>query len=141
MKKGTKLYSILREKCPHCQEANFFEGNSVFNLKQVGKIHRHCPACGRSNHKEPGFYYGALYVVYGMGVGLFVATFIAIYFFSPETELHWYVVWMASLMIILGPKMYKISRIVWANMFYPYQGPVTEPEDEEATLRAPTSNL
>ena len=26
IKKGTKLYSILKLKCPHCHEGEFFEG-------------------------------------------------------------------------------------------------------------------
>jgi len=122
MKKGSKLYSILREKCPHCHEGDFFAGKSVFNLKQVGKVHDKCPECNRPFHKEPGFYYGAMYVSYGLGVAMFVASFIITWLIAPESGPEVYVIVIIATMLIFGAKLYKLSRIIWANMFFPYKG-------------------
>jgi len=53
-KKGLKLYSIFKSKCPHCQEGDFFEG-SRFKANVAEK----CNVCGEKFSKEPGFYQGS----------------------------------------------------------------------------------
>jgi len=131
MKKGTKLYSVFHEKCPHCQEGEFFEGKSVFNLRMVGKVYPRCKVCNNTFHKEPGFYYGALYVAYGLGVGLFVSVIGIMYGLMNDPEPLDYVIVIAILMVILGPKIYKLSRIIWANLFFPYTGLAEEKKTEE----------
>ena len=82
IKKGTKLYSILKRKCPVCQEGDFFVSRT-YDLKSSGKIHEKCPNCAEVYSKEPGFYQGAMYVSYGIGVTMFIAVFLLKYAF-PE---------------------------------------------------------
>ena len=73
IKKGTKLYSILKFKCPHCHEGGFFKAHP-YNISKAGDIYDKCPVCNNKNSKEPGFYYGAMYVSYGLGVALFLVS-------------------------------------------------------------------
>src|SRR5215216_2534149 len=75
MLKGTKLYSILNNKCPKCQVGDFFVYKNPFR-KDFAKMHDHCPHCGELFNKEVGFYYGAMYVSYGLNIALGVGMFL-----------------------------------------------------------------
>ena len=133
MRKGTKLYSILRAKCPHCHEGQFFEDSNPYNFSKMGHVLPECPVCKRSYNREPGFYFGALYVSYALGVALFVSAFVATYVIFPEASTELYIAVVVLSMVLLGPVIYALSKIIWANMFYPYQG--VERREEESAER------
>ncbi len=120
MKKGTKLYSILKFKCPHCHEGDFFKAHP-YNLSKVGEIHEKCPVCGEKNLKEPGFYYGAMYVSYGLGAAVFISTFTIMNLFFPNFDWINYLFIVIGLLVILTPLLYALSKIIWANFFYSYK--------------------
>lgn len=117
--KGTKVYSILANKCPKCQEGNFFIYNNPYNLKQFDKMNSSCPVCGEDFEKEPGFYYGAMYVNYALTVAIGVGTFLLVYLlfgFDP-------VIYLSSLIAVLlftFPWLYRTGRLTWINFFVRY---------------------
>ena len=118
-KKGSKLYSILKTKCPRCHEGEFFEHKFTFNPSKVTKLHDNCPKCDLKYMMEPSFFYGAMYVNYGIIVALFVAVFIiskVILGFSIIQSFAAIII--ASL--VLAPLNLRLSRIIWINMFVSY---------------------
>lgn len=119
-KKGTKLYSILNFKCPACHEGKFFTSHP-YNLKNAGQVYENCPVCDEKFSKEPGFYYGAMYVSYALGVAMFVAIYLAIRILYPSASVTIYIFGIIASMIILGPLLYSLSKIIWANMFIKYK--------------------
>lgn len=121
MKKGTKLYSILHFTCPECQEGKFFKAHP-YNLKQVGDLHEHCSVCGLKFEKEVGFYYGAMYVSYGLAVAEFVACWVAFSLFLPWVSTAWEIATILTITILTGPIKYALSKIIWANLFFSYKG-------------------
>jgi uncharacterized protein (DUF983 family) len=116
MKKGTKLYSITKMKCPNCHEGDFFEG-SVFRADVKEK----CDKCGFKYSIEPGFYQGSYYVVYALSVAVFVTIWTSISLFLPGTS--WNVTLIAILvgLFVAAPFMYPLSKIIWANFFFRYK--------------------
>ncbi len=120
LKKGTKLYSIFKRKCPVCQEGDFFV-SKPYNLKNLGKIYESCSQCGESFSKEPGFYYGAMYVSYALGVAIFVAVFLLTYLLYPSPTVFTYIFFIGLSMLVLGPFLYELSKIIWANLFMSYK--------------------
>lgn len=113
------MYSILKSKCPHCQEGDFFQNKG---FKGIGAVPERCPVCGESLNLEPGFYYGAMYVSYGMGVVLLVAVWVAFAVLAPDANPAVIVAVIMLALVLLGWKIYKLSRIIWANMFFNYKG-------------------
>ena len=73
--KDTMLYSILGFKCPYCHTGDFFVSHP-YDLRHTGDVHDHCGHCGRRFNIEPGFYYGAMYVSYAIGVAAMVTVFV-----------------------------------------------------------------
>lgn len=117
--KGSKLYSIFKMKCPQCQEGEFFESHP-YDLKKAGDLHENCSKCGLKYSKEPGFYYGAMYVNYALGVALFVTLWVSFNLFFPDVSVGWQIGLIIFFTVILTPYMYALSKIIWANFFIKY---------------------
>jgi uncharacterized protein (DUF983 family) len=120
MIKGTKLYSILGNKCPRCHEGDFFITKNPYNLKKFDKMRERCSVCSEKFDKEPGFFYGAMYVNYALTVALGVGWFILIYLlygFDPMI----YVVSFSIVLIVTLPWMFRTGRLVWINFFVKYK--------------------
>ncbi|MGZ3898753.1 MAG: DUF983 domain-containing protein [Bacteroidia bacterium] len=116
MFKGTRLYSILFNKCPKCQEGNFFVSNNPYDLKTFSKMNDHCPVCDESFRREPGFYYGAMYASYGLTVFLGLLTFI-IMVWLLKIDILIFLITFTLMIIILMPVLYRLSRLMWINLF------------------------
>jgi uncharacterized protein (DUF983 family) len=118
--KGSKLYSIFRFKCPKCQSGEFFVSHP-YDLSRIGDIQEHCSSCGLKYEKEPGFYYGAMYVAYALGVALFVTLWTSFNLFFPTVSVGFQIFAIVFSTIVLSPLLYALSKIIWANMFIPYE--------------------
>ena len=75
-KKESKLYGIFKAKCPRCHEGEFFKYKHTYHLNKITKIHDNCPNCNLKYMLEPSFYYGAMYVNYGITVGFSILVFL-----------------------------------------------------------------
>jgi len=116
MIKNTKLYSILFDKCPKCCIGNFYKDKNLFHLKTFVDSPDNCHHCGESFEKEVGFYYGAMYVSYGLnvalGIGLFLLTVLVLNF-----SLFAFLGSYACLILVLFPLIMRKSRLIYINMF------------------------
>ena len=118
--KESKVYSIFNAKCPRCHEGEFFETRNPYNLKKFDKMHKYCPVCAENFERETGFYYGAMYVSYGLTVGFGIALFLlmcVIFNFDATT----YLITFGILQVLLMPIFYRLSRLTWINMFVHYK--------------------
>jgi uncharacterized protein (DUF983 family) len=116
--KGTKLYSIIHQKCPRCQQGDMFR-HSTFTTR-FADMHKNCPACGFDFIQEPSFYFGAMYFSYAIQVFVFVAVYLMLRLtIDPGT---WtYVLWMIVASIVILPLNFRWSRVSWINLFTAYK--------------------
>ena len=116
MLKNTKLYSILFNKCPKCHIGDFYKDKNSYHLKTFVDSPDKCPHCNESFIKEVGFYYGAMYVSYGvnvaLGVGLFLLTVLIF-----NLSLVFFLVSFAVLILVLFPWVMLKSRLIYINIF------------------------
>lgn len=119
LKKGSKLYSILTGTCPRCHQESMYLDKNPFNLGKIYKMHERCGHCGQPYKIEPSFYFGAMYVSYGLGVALSIASFIITYLLL-ETSLKTAFISIIAALIILMPYIMRISRNIWINFFVSY---------------------
>ncbi|MCW5898510.1 MAG: DUF983 domain-containing protein [Flavobacteriales bacterium] len=126
--KGTKLYSIIRFKCPHCHEGEFFVDRNPYNIAKAGDLLDTCPACGRKYEPEPGFYYGGMYVAYALAVALFVTVYLATTILWPASAIGLRVGLVLLALVLFAPLVYALSKIIWANLFLSYKGPASAPD-------------
>ncbi len=117
----TKMYSVLNNKCPHCHQGNFFKTNNVYDLKSFEKMNSKCPVCKEDFIREPGYYFGAAYVSYGLTTGFGILLYILLAgLFDFDTVP--YLLTFTSLSILLLPVFYRLARIIWINLFVSYRG-------------------
>lgn len=116
VKKGTKLYSIFYNKCPRCNEGDFFYSHP-YRIKFFGLKHLNCQVCHLKFEKEPGFFFGSMYVSYALSVGLFVAWWIIQSIFFPEMQAGKMVLIMTVLQIGIAPINLYVSKLIWLNLF------------------------
>jgi uncharacterized protein (DUF983 family) len=120
-KKGTKLYSISKGTCPKCQEGSFFKYRFTFNPSKVTKIYDNCPNCNLKYMLEPSFFYGAMYVNYGITVAISIVIFL-ITKLGFELNLLQSFFSVFVVLVLLAPLNLRLSRIIWINMFVPFEG-------------------
>jgi len=112
--KGTKLYSVVHQKCPKCQEGDMFRHGS-FSLK-FADMHKNCPVCGFDFVQEPAFYVGAMYFSYPISVAVvLVVYFLLRYTIDPGVWTH--VAGMILGIVAIVPLNFRWSRLAWINLF------------------------
>ncbi len=120
-KEGTKLYSILRMKCPRCHVGNLFTYKNPYNIRHIGDMPAKCPNCGQDFSPEPGFYFGAAYVSYALNVAVFIGVFFFLYIGFNITSLWVMMLAILAVSIVLLPLFFRLSRAAWINFFVSYQ--------------------
>lgn len=121
MTKGSKLYSIVRNKCPRCHEGKFFETSNPYHLGKFSKMPKKCEVCEQSYEPETGFYYGAMYVSYGIGVATFVAVWVACMVLFPNMGAMGIIACVLGALIALWPLSFRLARLIWINLFVKYR--------------------
>jgi VIT1/CCC1 family predicted Fe2+/Mn2+ transporter len=119
LKKGSKLYSILTGTCPKCQNESMYVHKNPYNLSKVFEMHERCSHCNLKYKIEPSFFFGAMYVSYGVGIAFGVAAFIISYFFIG-TNLKVAFISIIAALVLFMPFIMRISRNIWINMFIHY---------------------
>lgn len=66
---------------------------------------------------EPGFYFGALFVSYALGVALFVTFWVAFNLFFEDMAVGLQILIIVIASIVTAPYFYSLSKIIWANLF------------------------
>ncbi len=119
LKKGSKLNSILTGSCPRCQKESMYVEQNLLHVHNCIKMHDHCSHCKLKYQIEPSFFYGAMYVGYGLNVAIGVGTFIISYMFFKSTIKTAFISIILAI-IVLVPLVLRLSRTIYINMFVSY---------------------
>lgn len=114
------MYSIFRQKCPHCHEGDLFVNRNPYILKEIWDMPYKCSVCGQLYQLEPSFFYGSMYVNYGLTVGLSLAVFGAMYGLGSDWSLESYLVGIIGSIVLAAPITFRLGRTIWINMFVSY---------------------
>ncbi|MFZ9075126.1 MAG: DUF983 domain-containing protein [Flavobacteriaceae bacterium] len=114
-----KLLSIALLKCPRCREGSLLEKHP-YHLKNFNKVNENCPNCGLHFKIEPSFFYGSMYVSYGIGVGISVAVYLLLFLFGYGDQLLQNFFIICGTLILLMPYINALSKVIWASFFFKY---------------------
>lgn len=122
---NSKLKSIFSNKCPRCHQGDFWaRANPYYNLLlNKARIYETCGHCGLKYEREPGYWYGAMYVGYALSIAAFVTAWVATSVLYPEE-------WSAAIQVLsiiafafaLVPINFYLSRLIWINLFTKFDG-------------------
>ena len=116
LKKGSKLNSILTGTCPRCQNESMYLDKNPLHLSKILQMNKKCSHCGLKYQIEPSFFYGAMYVSYGLNVALSIATFIVSYvIFKSSIKVSFISIFISN--VVLFPFVLRWARNIYINMF------------------------
>ena len=100
---------ILRQRCPSCRTGNIFR-YSIF--RGLPRMHERCPVCDLKFEREPGYFLGAMYVSYALGlviIALIAALLWAVtgWWITKDT------IWAVVLFLPLAPTITLFARVLW----------------------------
>ena len=122
-KSESKFTAIMKGKCPKCYQGQMFKNKNPYNPKTILDMNEKCDNCGQEFTPEPGFYYGAMYVSYALGVAVFVAVIVAYLVLAPETSPGIMFATVVGALLILAPVSFRLSRKLWLHIFVKYDPP------------------
>jgi len=103
------LESILRQRCPRCRVGGIFR-YSIF--RGFPKMNDRCPVCDLKFDREPGYFLGAMYVGYGLGI-VIVALIAAVLWYATGWWITKATIWAVVLFLPLVPMITLLARVLW----------------------------
>ena len=98
--------NLLRQRCPRCGQGRIFGG--LFSMNEQ------CSNCGLVfGRGEPGYFTGAMYFSYALGIPLIALVTLIEYLFLPHWSLFNLVLMATALCVPLIPFVFQYSRVMW----------------------------
>ena len=116
LRRGKPLYSIVKCKCPKCQDSDLFTNQNVFALSQLFDMPDRCPVCGQDFQIEPGFYLGAMWVSYPVVIFLFIL-FMLLSHFGLGMHMIGSIISASAALLLLSPFIMRYARVVFLHIF------------------------
>lgn len=117
--RSTKLYSVVSGTCPRCHQGRLFVNKKPYKIDGWDKMNLDCPVCKLHYEREPGFFQGAMYVSYALGVAMSIGVVLLnlLVGFNPL----YYIVSNTLTLLLLAPLLFRWSRALYLNIFISYE--------------------
>ena len=109
--KLTGFQAIRRGLCPRCRQGAIFRGSFLFGFP---RMHERCPVCGLKYEREPGYFLGAMYFSYGLGIVL-IGGFMALFWWLTPWNLEKLLLAAFLLFLPFVPFVTLFSRVLWIH--------------------------
>jgi uncharacterized protein (DUF983 family) len=100
---------IFCQRCPRCRKGSIFR-YSIF--RGFPRMHERCPTCDLKFEREPGYFLGAMYISYGIGI-VIVALITALLWSMTEWWITTDTTWAVVLFLPLAPTITLFARVLW----------------------------
>ena len=114
--KGSKIYAMVVGCCPKCHEESMYLDTNPFNIMKIYAMHETCSHCKQVYKIEPSFFFGAMFVSYGLGVLSGIITFLVSHFVF-QANLKTAFISIVVALIFSNTLIMRISRNIWINIF------------------------
>lgn len=114
------IRNVLKNRCPNCNKGKVFMDKNFFFSVGFPKMHEQCSHCHYKFEKEPGYFFGAMFVNYALTVAEGIITYlILLNFFEKPIDLRMIPI-IGSVIILLCFFNIRLSRMIWIYMFRKY---------------------
>ena len=103
----SRLRAVVLLRCPRCLDGAVF--------KSLWKMHPLCPSCGLEYEREPGYFTGAMYVSYGLGLALCAPLGVVLMVLGGLSA-NQTIVTIAVMVPFLAPLLFRYSRVIWMHL-------------------------
>ncbi len=108
------VLAILLMRCPRCRKGPVYRG--------FLRMRDRCPHCDLVFEREPGYFTGAMYASYFLGIFMTLPVWMTLLL----AEVHYWIILTVSvaMVILLMPVFFHYSRVIWLHIDYHFN-PVT----------------
>ncbi|KOY86303.1 hypothetical protein AD998_09245 [bacterium 336/3] len=107
------MYYLVQNKCPNCHKGKVFEVKNVLFSWGFSKMNEECSFCNFKFDKEPGYFFGAMYVSYGLGMLEGILTYLICHYILNIPKFDWILFIMCSVILSLCFFNFRLSRLIW----------------------------
>jgi uncharacterized protein (DUF983 family) len=111
-----KVKMILNEKCPICGKGAVFSHHKKHALS-IPEMKPECESCGYHFEREPGYFIGAMYVSYGLGVLEGIIAFLLGKFLIPGISHLVLFSIIIAVILFFSYWNFRKARVIWMNIF------------------------
>ena len=110
------VLNLIQNKCPHCGKSHVYQRGNLASFGSV-EMKAECEVCHTSFNKDPGFYWGSMYVSYALAMleAIIAYTFCRLGGTGTFDMVNLLVIVFAIL--ACSPFNYRMARLVWLYMF------------------------
>lgn len=102
----SRVGALLGLRCPVCLKGQVFEG--------AFRMHETCAECGLELEREQGYFLGAMYMSYGLG--LIEVTPLVLVLVLLGVDFPWVIAAAALLLTLSSSLLFRYGRILWLHM-------------------------
>jgi hypothetical protein len=120
-------WSIVTLRCPRCRRGHLFKYKNPYKkitISHMVGMHHHCPVCRQTFNLEPGFWFGTIYVSYGLAVLISTISFfiwwLAVGMSTNDDRILYWLIFNSILIIVLEPWLMRLSRASYLYFFIKY---------------------
>lgn len=107
--KPSTLTSIFQQRCPRCRIGRIFQ-SSIF--RGFPRMCERCSICDLKFEREPGYFLGAMYFSFALGV-LILGPIAALLWFLTGWWITKVILWSTILFLPFAPTITLFSRVLW----------------------------
>lgn len=105
---------MLELRCPRCYEADMFETGS-WSFVRPFEMRNRCPKCDLNFWQEPGYYYGAMFISYGL-IAFFSLAFVGITLLALDWTQPVVFSVLGLIVVVNFVYIFRVSRALWIYM-------------------------
>jgi hypothetical protein len=114
-KKESRWYAFLHAKCPRCHHGDMFLNKNPYRFRDMSKMPAACPVCRLDYSPETGFYWGAMYMSYGLTIFSSILNVIIIGLIFGF-EIYPLIIGNTIILILGFPLFFRYSRVIWLHL-------------------------
>ena len=112
-----KIINVLKCKCPNCIDGKMFYNLGNFLLFKAPKMNAICKECSFKFEKEPGFFFGAMFVSYALVAAEMIACAVLFRLILDFSYINVIII-AITMAVLLSTFNFRVSRSIWIYMFY-----------------------
>ena len=109
--------SIFKNECPNCKKGKVFINPNFFSFLKLTEMHPKCQHCNYNFFPEIGFYWGAMFVSYGIASFQGLIVILACYLYGNELFDYRNLIIISVVIVLLFPLNLRLSRLIWLYVF------------------------
>jgi len=103
-----RLAAVAAGRCPRCRRGRIFQGRFA--------MHPTCPVCALRFEREPGYFTGAMYVSYALGLPVITVSTVLVLLVAPQLSFEATAAVVVVLFLPFVPLIFRYSRILWIHL-------------------------